>query len=120
MERELEKLNRFLTQWRASHRAPTPLPTKVWTKAVMIAERLGPSVTAKALRLDYRTLREKMGMATASTPPEFVEVFQPFQTQPAALDCILEVHSLNGSRLRVEAKGLPVTELAAMVREFRG
>ena len=119
MEQELEKLNRFLTQWRATHRAPTPLPTKVWTKAAMIAEYMGPSATSKALRLDYRTLREKMGRTTTPPPPEFVEVFQPFHVQTAALDCILEVQSANGSKLRVEAKGLPVVELTAIVRDFR-
>ena len=119
MERKIEKLKHLLTEWRAAHRAPTPLPVKFWTKAVRIAEQHGASATAKALKLDYGALRRKI-RDTSPPPiqPEFVEIFQPLQAQPSVLDCVIEIQSCRGSRLRLEAKSLPVSELAAMVRDF--
>jgi hypothetical protein len=120
MRNEIEELSKFLTQWRASHRAPTRLPQEVWRKAAVIAAHHGPTATAKELRLDYRVLKRKMVEARMPQGVEFVEILPTAHTPPPVLDCVVEVQSSSGARLRVEARNLPVTELTAMVREFRG
>ena len=119
MEHEIEKLKHQLDEWRATHKAPTPFPVKFWTKAVSIAEQHGACATAKALLIDYSTLRRKIKEANPTIKADFVELFQPMQTQCSVLDCVIEIQSSRGSRLRLEANSLPVSELVAIVRDFR-
>lgn len=118
MEQEIEQLNLILTEWRAAHRPPTPLPEDVWKRALVIASRAGFSATAKALKLDYSALRRRA--QTQPTPPrnpEFVEIFGGAQTR--IVDCVVEVQSRSGSRLRIEAKNVDASELSNWVRDFR-
>ena len=120
MEKEIEQLNRILVEWRAAHRPPTPLPDDVWKGAVAIASRAGFAVTAKALKLDCSTLRRRaQTYSSPSSSPEFVEIFAGLQAQARTVDCVVEVQSSSGSRLRIEAKNVDVSELSTWVRDFR-
>src|ERR1017187_2089744 len=57
---DLEQLRSQLTEWRQTHRPPTPIPSEIWAGAVEIAQKLGVSPTARALRVGYVQLKQRM------------------------------------------------------------
>lgn len=122
MQNEIEKLSMFLASWRSTHKAPTPLPKEVWLRAANIATRVGVSATARALRLDAAVLKRKVAEIEVAPSLDFIEIVPalPKAPAPTVLDCVLEVQSHSGARLRVEARNMPAAELVAMIRQFGG
>ncbi|MBI2264079.1 MAG: hypothetical protein HYU64_02730, partial [Armatimonadetes bacterium] len=95
-----DDLRRRLDSWRKTHRSPTPIPPKLWDRAVELAAEQGLCKTARALRLDYSALKKRAGARTTDPPaspvPRFVEWLTPLSGQIA--ECALEVESARGAR----------------------
>ncbi len=117
-----DELREQLYKWRKSHRPPTPLPQELWDRAAELATELGLWKTARALRLDYAALKRRIDTRISKRPlspvPQFVELFAPLSGQIA--ECILDVESVRGARLRVEMKNVAASGLASIIREFAG
>ena len=56
-----EELAQRLRVWRQDHKAPTRIPSEYWDQAVNLAGLQGVSKTAQALRLDYMSLKRRVG-----------------------------------------------------------
>jgi hypothetical protein len=88
---------------------------------VRCAAKYGLCPTARALHLDYNSLKRRV-TASASTsgaqdhPPAFVELAVPAGHGPAG--CIVEVERPGGAKLRVELRGSWVPDLADLARRF--
>lgn len=118
LTRATTDLSRRLDAWRKAHRAPTPIPADLWDKAVDLAEEQGLYKTARALHLDYGTLKKRAERrrSESSQGPAFVECLLP--SSPMIADCSLEVESSQGSRLRVQMKSVPAAGLLSILRGF--
>jgi len=67
---DLTQLQRQLSAWRRKQSGRTGLPEAVWSAAVDLARTQGPSLVARALRLDYYKLRQRLaGTALLPTAP---------------------------------------------------
>ena len=64
----LENVQRRFTEWRRTHRARSPLASSLWVAAVKMAGKYGLNCTARALRVDYYSLKKRMEQR--STPRE--------------------------------------------------
>ncbi len=67
-----------MAEWRSSHPRRSPLPEEFWTAAIELARRHGVYRTARALPIDYATLRKRLTGAAQSetvTRPQFLELF---------------------------------------------
>lgn len=111
-----------LHKWRKTHKPPTPLPAELWDKAAKLATRQGLWRTSRELHLDYAALKKRVDICTSEHPvapmPQFMELLVPLSGQIA--ECILDVESSRGARLRVEMKNVAASGLASIIREFAG
>jgi hypothetical protein len=117
-----EELRERLDIWRKSHGSPSPYPIELWDRAVELATQQGLYKTARALHLDYGTLKKRATSRTSERPvpaePQFVELLAPLSVQIA--ECCLEVESPRGARLRIEMRNVAASGLVPIIREFAG
>jgi hypothetical protein len=90
------------------------MPAALWTAAVGFARRYGVGPTARALPVDYGTLKARLEATRGAAPmaPAFVELTAARQAGVGA--CVVEVAGRRGRRLRVEVSSLPVSDLVAL------
>jgi hypothetical protein len=119
---QIESVRQRLERWRGKKRQRSPIPEKLWASAAHLARRYGFAKTARALRLDYYSLKERMeaggqqGSAEMSTRPAFVELIP----QPAAtvFECTMELEDPSGARMRIHLKGSGVPDLTGLSESF--
>jgi hypothetical protein len=63
----LETLRRRFERWRRTRRVRSRIPEPLWVSAVKVAGTYGIHRTAKALRLDYYSLKERVEQTRAAT-----------------------------------------------------
>ena len=100
-------VRRRLDAWRKSRPKWGPIPAPLWKEAADLARIHGINPIAKALRLDYYSLKRQM-KAVSPTPAgaksiahqAFVEVaLAPSSPTPA--ECVVELERSDGARMRV-------------------
>ena len=120
----LEAGRRRLERWRQTHPARTRIPEALWAAAVKMARKYGVHRTAKALRLDYysvkKRIEQKAGGAgevrTESAAATFLEL--PAALRDGSCECTVELEDSGGAKMRVHLKGSSVPDLAALSRSF--
>ena len=117
----LETVCRRLDRWRQRRpHARAPLPPRLWAAAVALVPEHGLYSTARALRLDYGTLKrhvEATGPQTRGVPSGFVEVSTP--PVPVCDSWLIEVER-ERTTVRVRVNGLALTDLADFTRRVVG
>jgi hypothetical protein len=131
----LEGLRRRFERWRRTRTGRTRIPEPLWASAVKLAGTYGIHRTARALRVDYYTLKKRLEEAavvekrveaasavTASRVPAgaagatFVEL--PAAAWPGSGECTVELEDARGAKMRVQVKGFGAPDLAALSRSF--
>ena len=121
---DLEGTRQRFEQWRQVRKVHTPIPESLWAAAVKLAGRYGVSRTARALRVGYYALQERVERATAgsaaSSPPlsapAFLELAVPSRIGPG--ECLLEWEDAAGAKMRVHLKGVEAPDVVALSRSF--
>ena len=127
----LEGLRRRFERWRRARKVRSHIPDSLWARAVTMAGAYGMNRTARALRIDYYSLRKRVEEKAAAAPdvPEggavatFLELAPPadhgFAAVPAgSCECSLELEDAAGAKMRVHLKGVAAPDLAALSRSF--
>ena len=120
----LENTRRRFENWRRTRKIRTRIPESLWTAAVKMAARYGIHQTAKALRVDYYSLKKRADKEAAcsaglpETPSEtaFVELAAPVRAGWG--EWFLELEDGAGAKMRVHLKGAETPDLAALSRSF--
>lgn len=130
----LERLRRRFDRWRQTHKARSRISESLWEAAVKLAAQYGLHRTAKALRVDYYSLKKRVkgdavvggarrraaitaGNALAGGDgPTFLE--WPLSSRTGSCECTLELEDAGGARMRVHLKGIESLDLAALSRSF--
>jgi len=114
-------------QWRSRHRKRTRLPEELWRQAAVLAQRHGLNKTARALGLEYYSLKKHLDEMTteevipAKAEPDFIELLGGVMTPtPGLIECTIEWADGGGSTLRMHIKGADLSELASLAGVFRG
>ena len=117
------RLQRKLAQWRQQRRPRARIPEELWRGAAQLARTHGINRTARALRLDYYSLKQRATALAGSgmRVPEFVELLPGGMaaaplSQPA---CLIEVEDPCGAKLRIHLQGGQFPDVAALMRGFR-
>ena len=117
---DLERLQRRFERWRRTHRARSRISDSLWAAAARLAGSYGICRTAKALRVDYYSLKarfEQESAGAAELPREkFLELPPPTTTSLG--ECTVEWEDAAGSKMRVHLKGFHAPDLAALGRSF--
>jgi len=119
----LESVRRRFERWRRTRRVRSRVPEALWAAAVKMARVCGVHRTAKALRVDYYSLRKRVeqevvesGVPEAGAGATFVELASPAQVGPC--ECTLELENAGGAKMRVHLKGVEAPDLAALSRSL--
>jgi hypothetical protein len=120
----LEGVRRRFAEWRRTHRARSRIPNSLWAAAVRMAESYGLHCTARALPVEYYSLKKRVEQQSAilrerhdsGCGTTFVELSP---TVPiGACDCTLELEDTAGSKMRVHLKTAAPPDLTALCRSF--
>jgi len=121
----LEGVRRRFERWRRTRKIGSRIPEPLWSAAVKSAEAHGIHPTAKALGVDYYSLKKRLKKKSASrsrvgsgSEAAFVELAAPGQM--AVQECILELEDVEGSKMRIHLKGIEAPDLAALSRSLWG
>jgi hypothetical protein len=122
---DLEHLRRRFEEFRSTRVGRSPLPEALWAAAAELAKRYGVNPTARALRLEYAGLQRHMQAQGQPKPKRKHVVAEPLNflefVAPGAkpvTNCVVEVESTQGAKLRLEFKAVATTELVSLIRAF--
>jgi hypothetical protein len=121
----IEGLRDRIEAWRGSETRGRAMPRELWEASGAAAQRLGVFRVARALSLNYQTLKRRAGMADTERPAagraDFIEL--PCVSAPSGGglgdEAVVEMLAADGAKLtlRVKARSL---DMAALVNAFRG
>jgi hypothetical protein len=96
------------------------MPAALWTAAIALARQHGLYPTARALHLDYGSLKKRRDAAGAAgvAAPAFVELLA---ARPTGLGpCIIDLEAPQGGRMRIEVSGVTVADLVTLTQSAWG
>jgi hypothetical protein len=118
---DLEQTRRRIMQWRETrtHRG-APMPAALWGAAIAVARQHGLYPTARALHLDYGSLKKRRDAADAGRAgaPTFVEL--PAAQRPELGSCVIALDTPHGGRMRIEVTGVTVADLVTLTQAAWG
>jgi len=104
---DLSQLERQLDSWRQSQFGYSRLPEEAWAAAATLATSLGVGCVARALRLDYVKLKDRVKQqpglpASTALPAAFVELQMEGSPSGAPRWCRIELSDAVGGRMTVQ------------------
>jgi hypothetical protein len=113
----LEKTRRRIARWRATcpYRGAA-MPPVLWAAVLALARQHGLYRTARALRVDYGSLKKRLdAVGPGRVPsPAFIEL--PV-TRPTGLGpCVIDLEGRRGRRLRIEVTGVTMADLVTLTQ----
>lgn len=117
LPKDLLRAQRRLLTWRSRHAPRRPIPHSLWSLAVRLVERHGLNRTARALKLDYYSLKKRVQQSPAPVPPAqpaFVELPPPV----ALKQCLCEISNRAGASLRLQLSGYDAADVEVLARCF--
>jgi hypothetical protein len=115
----LLQLKRKFAEWRKSRQRGDRIPDRLWNSAARIAADYGVHPTAKALTLDYYSLKQRVDQqaaANAASDVTFVELPPPSFGQ--VNECVIELEDGAGASMRMHLKGVDLPDVLALGRSF--
>jgi hypothetical protein len=122
----LDRVCREFDVWRRRRRGRSPIPPRLWALAVEHARVAGVHCTARRLRLNYYSLKQRVESVgavralDAPPGPAFVEVVTSPRPPAGASECVLELADARGATLRIVLKGAGLPDLATLSQLFWG
>lgn len=119
--KQLERVQFRFELWRKTRKRGSPIPETLWAAAVELACEQGVHRTARALRLDYYSLKERLP-ADAGQPcrspnkAAFVELLPPQANGHSS--CIIEMENAQGGKIKIHLQGLDSSDLVALSNSF--
>jgi hypothetical protein len=121
----LESVQWRFERWRLRHKPRSRIPDRLWAAAVRAASTSGLHRTAKALRVDYYSLKRRVqqeAAAVSRVPPGGGEVGSFIELTAAASGgacrCDMEWESAGGAKMRVHLSSFQMPDLSALSRSF--
>ena len=105
--------------WRRRRELGTRIPERLWKLAVKLASAHGLKRTASVLKLDYGSLKKRVGASALqgrSAAPAFVEIAPPPMGNMG--ECVIELEDSTGASMRVNLKGYAAPDLMALSSSF--
>jgi hypothetical protein len=95
---DLAEMKQKLAEWRSARPARAPLPETLWESILKLARKHGLYRTAKALPIDYGTLKRRISSESSTSKPEsrpsFVELIT---APPMGAGCTVEILRIESS-----------------------
>jgi hypothetical protein len=126
----LADVRRRFELWRRSRKVGSRIPEALWDAAVNTAKRHGVAQTARALRVDYYTLKSRLegkpgkrveaasSLAASEEPVAATFLELPTPARTTLPECILELEDAEGCKMRIHLKGIEAPDLSALSRSL--
>ena len=121
----LEQARRRFERWRRTRKIGSRIPQALWATAVKLAEVYGIHPTARALRVNYYSLKKRMEEEASrsrkvvrASGATFVELAATAQT--GMPECVLELEDVEGTKMRMQLRGIQASDLAVLSRSLWG
>ena len=123
--RAIEGVRRRFERWRRGRSAGSRIPKPLWAAAVELADSCGVHPIARALRLDYYSLKKRVEVmkrgprrapASSAHKASFLEL--PAPTGIGVPECVLELENAEGAKMRIHWKGGEAPDLATLSQSF--
>ena len=120
----LEQLDQRFRRWRESRKQGQRIPAALWAAAAGLAKQHGVHRVARALRLDYNGLKNRVGPVGPAKRPakidaQFVELFAaPASTAAPVCECAVELENARGAKMRVQLNGHGLAGLERLCSSF--
>ena len=120
LPRSLEVVRRRFEKWRRTRQAGSRIPKLLWTAAVKMAGIYGLHRTARALPVEYYSLKKHIELAAAPEGHRRATAFIELPPSMPIESCgvTLELEDAEGSKMRVDLKAAASPDLAALCRSF--
>jgi hypothetical protein len=121
----LDHVCREFDAWRQRRRGRAPIPFRLWALAVEQARSAGVHFTARRLRLNYYSLKQRVeGEGTARAlggppAPAFVEVTRDGPLAGSS-ECVIDLADGRGATMRIVLTRAALPDLAALSQAFWG
>ncbi|MEE9161491.1 MAG: hypothetical protein V3U35_00840 [Candidatus Neomarinimicrobiota bacterium] len=118
---QIDRVRQRLERWRRTRKKRSRIPEGLWNAAVQLAGRYGVNKTAQSLRLNYYELKKRLDAAPRAAPvgrepiASFVELASPALVP----ECLVELESPSGTKMRIHLKGTAAPDLALLSSLFR-
>jgi hypothetical protein len=114
----LDKTRRRIARWRETRPyRGAAMPAALWAAASALARQHGLYATARALRVDYGSLKKRLGPAEAGRVPSPAFVELPPSVRPTGLGpCVIDLEAPRGRRLRIEVTGVTMADLVTLTQ----
>jgi len=106
----LEAVRHRFETWRKRRRCRAPIPESLWQAAVQLCKEHSVFAVSRTLRLNYNGLKNHvpkvtggMGLATGHAELGFVRLDLGSPMTPS--ECLVEMETSNGARMRMSFKG---------------
>jgi len=123
---QLERLRARIERWRARRAKRSPMPEPLWEAAVTLAQREGLYPVARALRLNYESLKTRVSGGSprrarqgARVPAGFVELPAPLPPSlPPPSGPVLEWQDRHGGKLTIQLAAGQEVEVERVAAHF--
>ncbi len=118
----IEQARQRFEHWRetrSTSSSASPIPEALWVLAVKVAAAHGINKTARALRLNFNALKQRVNVADGLVrrhpqSPTFVEL----PPSPGFSLCTIELENAQGAKLKIHLPGLETADLLALSRSW--
>jgi hypothetical protein len=113
----LEKTRQRIARWRETRRyRGAAMPATLWAAAIAAARQHGLYTTARALHVDYGSLKKRLDAARAPrvSAPVFIEL--PAARPTGLGPCVIALEGRRGQHLRIEVTGVTVADLVTLTQ----
>ncbi len=116
----LEVVRRRFEKWRRTRQAGSRVPKLLWAAAVKMAGIYGLHRTARALAVEYYSLKKHVELAAAPEGHRRGTAFIELPPSMPIESCgfTLELEDAEGSKMRVDLKAATPPDLVALCRSF--
>src|ERR1700730_5704693 len=103
---QVERVRVRFERWRQSRPGGSRIPQALWLSAAELARDHGLNRTARALGLDYYSLKEHLELTDApecgsqTIPPKFVELMP--SASAAVSECSVELENGRGAKMKIQ------------------
>lgn len=112
----LVRLTKRFESWRKGRSLGQRIPEKLWRAAARVATDHGVNRTARALSLDYYSLKQRVDDAGGEGAAQFIEL--PAPAMPTSNGCVIELEDARGARMRIELGAVSARDVLALSRSF--
>lgn len=117
LPKDLLRAQRRLLSWRSRQTARRPIPHSLWALAVRLVQRYGLNRTARALKLDYYSLKKRVEQNPGPVPPA-QPAFIELPSAVAVKQCLCAISQRAGASMRLQLLGYDAADIEVLARCF--